>query len=60
MASIHEGLEQRLATIAPATLLEWQQVSHSRPAPAAGRFRSLGGVRIRYAVSDGGQSRFGS
>jgi hypothetical protein len=38
MASIHEGLEQRLAavaaTVAPGPLLERQPVSHAHPAPA--------------------------
>lgn len=62
MASIREAFEHRLAavgaTVVPGPLLEWQQVSQLRPAPPMGvGFRSVGGVRIRYAVSDGPAER---
>jgi pimeloyl-ACP methyl ester carboxylesterase len=62
VASIREALEHRLAavgaTVVPAPLLEWQQVSHIRPVPPMRvGFRSVDGVRIRYAVSDGPAER---
>jgi len=58
MASIRRELEYRLAAAAavnePEPLLEWQRALHS-PGPATMQigFRTVDGVRIRYAESEG-------
>lgn len=61
MASIHESLEQRFAAVAaavaPGPLVEWHEVSHASDPVMQVGFRSVDGLRIRYAQSDGRAER---